>query len=152
MRHTAASCPPRNALICRCECIASRPAPERRWKAPRYTESKGIGTTHRWLGQPGKPAPESPGHQSPARDVRGAGDEPGSTYVLKRGPGAARTNVLEAERPRRLMTRPDAYLGLQFDVVSELAAEGDGTRLKLWAETHWPRGSGLSASSWSSRS
>ena len=63
--------------------------------------------------------------------------------MLKRGPGAARTNVLEAERPRRLMTRPDAYLGLQFDVVSELAAEGDGTRLKLWAETHWPRGLGM---------
>jgi len=76
-------------------------------------------------------------------DVRGAGDRPGTTYTSKRGPGVAQTTVLEAERPRRLVTRTQAYLGLQFDVVSQLEPEADGTRLELRAETHWPRGLGL---------
>ena len=76
-------------------------------------------------------------------DVRGAGDGPDTTYISRRGPGVAQTMVLEAERPRRLVTRTQAYLGLQFDVVSQLEPEADGTRLELRAETHWPRGLGL---------
>src|SRR5437016_4558613 len=76
-------------------------------------------------------------------DVRGAGDRPGTTYTSKRGPGVAQTTVLEAERPRRLVTRTQAYLGLKFDVVSRLEPEADGTQLELHAETHWPRGLGM---------
>lgn len=76
-------------------------------------------------------------------DVHGAADAPGSTYVSRRSPGKARTTVVAAERPRRLVTRTDAYFGLRFDVVSRLQAEGDGTRLDLHVETHWPRGLGL---------
>jgi hypothetical protein len=51
--------------------------------------------------------------------------------------------VVEAEQPRRLVTRTEAYLGLRFDVISWLEAEADGTRLSLRAETQWPRGLGL---------
>ena len=76
-------------------------------------------------------------------DIRGAGDEPGATYVSRRGPVAARTTVLEAETPHRQVTRTEAYLGLRFDVVSQLRPDGDGTRLNLRVETHWPRGLGL---------
>jgi len=76
-------------------------------------------------------------------DVQGMGGTPGSTYVSKRGPGSARTTVVEAERPHRLVTRTEAYFGLRFDVLSSLAAEADGTRLSLRAVTRWPRGLGL---------
>ena len=73
-------------------------------------------------------------------DVHGKGDEVGTTYVVRRGPAAARTTVLTAERPRHLVTRTEAFLGLRFDVDSRLYAEWDGTRLDLRMETHWPRG------------
>jgi uncharacterized protein YndB with AHSA1/START domain len=76
-------------------------------------------------------------------DVRGSGGAPGSTYISRRGPGAATTTVLEAERPRRLVTETHAYLGLRFTVVSTLEALEGGTRLRLRVETHWPRGLGL---------
>jgi uncharacterized protein YndB with AHSA1/START domain len=70
-------------------------------------------------------------------------DVRGSTYVSRRGLGAATTTVLEAERPRRLVTETRAYLGLRFTVVSTLEARDDGTRLRLRVDTHWPRGLGL---------
>jgi uncharacterized protein YndB with AHSA1/START domain len=76
-------------------------------------------------------------------DVHGAGDEPGSTYASRRGPGIARTTVLKVEEPNRLVTRTQAYLGLRFDLESRLKPSGDGTLLELRAETHWPRGLGL---------
>ncbi len=72
-------------------------------------------------------------------DVRGAGGEPGTTYVSRRGLGAARTTVVEAVPPRYLLTRTHAYLGLQLDLISELTPEGDGTLLELSARTEWPR-------------
>ena len=52
--------------------------------------------------------------------VRGSGDQPGSTYVSRRRPGAARTTVMEVDKPRRLMTATEAYFGLRFDVTSLL--------------------------------
>ena len=73
-------------------------------------------------------------------DVHGAGDEAGSTYVTRRGPAAARTTVLVAERPHHLVTTTDAFLGLRFEVDSRLEVDGDGTRLDLRMETRWPRG------------
>jgi uncharacterized protein YndB with AHSA1/START domain len=76
-------------------------------------------------------------------DISGAGDEPSTTYVSRRGPGAARTTVLEAVRPRHLVTRTEAYLGLQLDLISELTSEGEGTMLELRARTEWPRGRAL---------
>jgi len=76
-------------------------------------------------------------------DVHGTGDTPGSTYVSRRRPGSARTRVLEAEQPRRLVTRTEVSLGLRFDVISWLEAEADDTRQSLRAETRWPRGLGL---------
>jgi len=76
-------------------------------------------------------------------DISGAGDRAGTTYVSRRGPGAARTTVLEASPPRRLVTRTQAYLGLQLDVSSELVPEGEGTRLELHVQTAWPRGRAL---------
>jgi uncharacterized protein YndB with AHSA1/START domain len=72
-------------------------------------------------------------------DVRGEGGTAGSTYVSRRRPGSARTVVVEAEQPRCLVTKTEAYLGLRFDVISRLDAEADGTRLSLRAETRWPR-------------
>ena len=76
-------------------------------------------------------------------DISGAGDGPGTTYVSRRGPGAARTTVLEAIRPRRLVTRTQAYLGLQLDLVSEFLSTGEGTLLELHVRTEWPRGRAL---------
>ena len=76
-------------------------------------------------------------------DVQGTGATAGSTYVSRRRPGSACTTVVEAEQPRRLVTRTQAYLGVRFDVISWLEAEADGTRLSLRAETRWPRGLGL---------
>lgn len=76
-------------------------------------------------------------------DARGPGDRPGSTYGSKRSPGTARTAVLAADAPNRLVTRTDAYLGLRFDVESLLRTESGGTRLDLRTVTRWPRGLGL---------
>jgi uncharacterized protein YndB with AHSA1/START domain len=73
-------------------------------------------------------------------DVHGGEAAAGSTYVSTRGPGTARTTVLHADRPHKLVTSTDAYLGLRLDVISVLGREADGTRLHLRAETHWPRG------------
>ena len=76
-------------------------------------------------------------------DISGAGDEPGTTYISRRGPGAAQTTVLEAVRARHLVTRTQAYFGLQLDLTSELTSEGEGTRLELRARTQWPPGRAL---------
>ena len=75
-------------------------------------------------------------------DVRGTGDEPGSTFLSKRGPLRARSTVLLADRPHRLVTKTDAYLGLRLYVTSRLARDAGGTRLDVHAATHWPRGLG----------
>jgi uncharacterized protein YndB with AHSA1/START domain len=72
--------------------------------------------------------------------VHGGEADAGSSYVATRGPGAARTTVLEADRPHKMVTRTEAYLGLQLDVISLLGSEASGTRLNLRAETHWPKG------------
>lgn len=50
--------------------------------------------------------------------------------------------MLSVDRPRLLVTRTRALLGLRFDVVSRLHPEADGTRLDLRVETRWPRGLG----------
>lgn len=76
-------------------------------------------------------------------DIHGSGDQPGSTYASTRGPGTARTTVLSADPPHRIVTRTVAYFGLKFDVDTHLLPEADGTRLRLRADTHWPRGLGL---------
>lgn len=76
-------------------------------------------------------------------DVSGPGDRPGSTYGSRRSPGTARTTVLAADAPNRLVTTTDAYLGLRFDVESRLRPESGGTRLDLRTVTRWPRGLGL---------
>lgn len=72
-------------------------------------------------------------------DIHGGRGEPGASYISKRGPLSARTTIIESDPPRRLLTRTDAYLGLRFDVESQLLSSGDGTRLILRAETWWPR-------------
>jgi uncharacterized protein YndB with AHSA1/START domain len=76
-------------------------------------------------------------------DVHGRGDQPGSTYVSRRRPGAALTTVMEVDKPLRLVTRTNAYFGLRFDVTSSLTPHAGGTLLELRAETYWPRGLGL---------
>ena len=68
-------------------------------------------------------------------EVHGPADQPGSTYVSRRSPGAARTTVRKAGKPSRLMTTTEAYFGLQFDVKSLLTPQSGGT--------HWPKGLGL---------
>lgn len=76
-------------------------------------------------------------------EVSGLGDEVGTTYTVRRGPGAARTTVTKAVRPVLHASRTEAYLGLSFDVTANLRPEKGGTRLQLRAETHWPKGMGL---------
>jgi uncharacterized protein YndB with AHSA1/START domain len=73
-------------------------------------------------------------------DVRGAPGEPCSTYVSRRGRLAARTTVLRSDVPAQLVTRTDAYLGLQLELTSRLTDRAGGTDLELTAETHWPPG------------
>ena len=72
-------------------------------------------------------------------DLHGAPGEVGSTYVSRRGRLAARTTVLAAEVSRELVTRTDAYFGLQVEVTSRLEGRSGGTELQLRAETHWRR-------------
>ncbi len=73
-------------------------------------------------------------------DVRGGPGEPGSAYVSRRGRLAARTTVVTADPPTRLVTRTAAYLGLQLELSSRLTERSGGTDLELTAETHWPPG------------
>lgn len=75
-------------------------------------------------------------------DVHGPPGAPGSSYVSKRGPLAARTTVLSADAPHELVTRTEAYFGLHLEVTSRLSARSGGTDLHLSAATHWPRGFG----------
>ncbi len=76
-------------------------------------------------------------------DLQGRGDEPGASYISKRGPLSAHTTVLLADGPHRLVTRTDAYLGLRFHVTSRLDLQAGGTQLDLRTEKHWPNGLGL---------
>ena len=101
-------------------------APEQVWRT--YVDPTRIPD---W--QTGKPVIE---------DVEGAPGEPGSTYVSRRGPLAARTTVLTAEVPRELVTWTDAYFGLQFEVTSRLNGRSGGTDLQLRVATAWRRGFG----------
>ena len=75
-------------------------------------------------------------------DVQGAPGQPGSTYVSRRGPLAARTTVLRADTAHELVTTTDAYLGLQFEVISRLSGRSGGTDLLIRTETHSRRGFG----------
>jgi uncharacterized protein YndB with AHSA1/START domain len=71
-------------------------------------------------------------------DVQGRAAETRSTYVSRRGSGSARTTVVDAVRPHKLVTRTQAYFGLNLEVISLLDSEADGTRLRVRAQTHWP--------------
>lgn len=51
----------------------------------------------------------------------------------------ARTVVVAARAPRELVTRTDAYLGLQLEVTSRIIERADGTDLRLAVVTHWRR-------------
>ena len=76
-------------------------------------------------------------------EVHGSAEQPGSSYVSRRRPGAARTTVTKADKPSLLTTMTEAYFGLRFDVRSSLTPQSGGTLLELHVETHWPRGLGL---------
>jgi len=76
-------------------------------------------------------------------EVSGRGDEVGTIYTVRRGPGAARTRVTEAMRPELHRSRTNAYFGLSFDLTAKLLPEQGGTRILLQAQTHWPKGLGL---------
>lgn len=71
-------------------------------------------------------------------DMRGVPGEAGSTYVSRRGMLAARTTVVTSAAPARLVTRTDAYFGMQFELTSRLADRAGGTHLELTAKTRWP--------------
>ena len=104
--------------------VAIYAEPEQVW--PTYVDPRRI---PEW--QTGKPV---------IVDVRGDGAGPGSTYVSRRGRFAARTRVLVAERPRRIVTGTEAYLGLRLRVSSTLSGLPGGTRLDLRVQTQWPPG------------
>jgi uncharacterized protein YndB with AHSA1/START domain len=73
-------------------------------------------------------------------EVRGAPGEPGSSYVSRRGPLAARTTVLAANVPEELVTMTDAHFGLSFELTSRLSGRsGGGSDLHLRAATQWRR-------------
>ena len=73
-------------------------------------------------------------------DVQGAPGEPGSMYVSRRGPLAARTTVLAADVPRELVTRTEAHFGLSFELTTRLSGRlGGGTDLQIRAATRWRR-------------
>jgi len=72
-------------------------------------------------------------------DVHGGPGEPGATYVSRRGRLVARTSVVAAAAPTRLVTTTQAYLGMQLRVTSRLTDRAGGTDLELKAETRWPR-------------
>jgi len=73
-------------------------------------------------------------------EAGGRGAEVGSTYSVRRGPGTSRTTVTEAVRPSLHASRTRAYLGLSFDLTTNLIPENGGTRLQLRAQTRWPTG------------
>jgi uncharacterized protein YndB with AHSA1/START domain len=73
-------------------------------------------------------------------DVQGSPGEPGSAYVSRRGPLAARTTIVDSDVPERLLTRTDAYLGLRLEITSRLRGRAGGTDLDLVATTQWPPG------------
>lgn len=72
-------------------------------------------------------------------ELQGGHGEPGSTYVSRRGPLSARTTVLRADAPHELVTRTDAYFGLQLEVTSRLSERSGGTDLQLHVSTQWRR-------------
>ncbi len=70
-------------------------------------------------------------------DVEGRAGEPGSSYRTRRGPLVARTVVVASGAPHQLVTRTEAYLGLQLEITSRLAERDGGTELRLVVVTHW---------------
>jgi uncharacterized protein YndB with AHSA1/START domain len=81
-------------------------------------------------------------------EVTGPGDVVGTTYTVRRGPGASHSVVTQAERPVRYASRTSAYLGLRFDLTADLVPQDGGTRLDLVAQTYWPRGLGNKEPAW----
>lgn len=71
-------------------------------------------------------------------DITGPGYRPGTTYAVRYGPFASRSEVLESERPSRLVTRTAGVFGLRARGTSELVPEDGGTRLTIQYETTWP--------------
>jgi len=73
-------------------------------------------------------------------DLSGRGDEVGTTYTVRRGPGAAHTTVTGAVRPKTYSSRTNAYLGLSFDLTANLVPEEGGTKIDLILQAKWPLG------------
>jgi uncharacterized protein YndB with AHSA1/START domain len=96
-------------------------APELVWRA--YVDPARV---PEW--QTGKPVIE---------DAHGSPGELGSTYVSRRGRLVARTEVVASDMPRRLVSRTEAYFGLELEVTTRLAERAAGTELQLTVETRW---------------
>jgi uncharacterized protein YndB with AHSA1/START domain len=67
-------------------------------------------------------------------DVSGPVDRVGTTYVVRFGPMKSPTEVLEAERPRRFVTRFGSRI-LRGRSSATFEPDGDGTRLTQEFET-----------------
>jgi hypothetical protein len=86
-------------------------------------------------------------------DLHGRWDEPGASYISKHGPLSAHTTVLLADRPHRLVTRTDAYLGLRFHVTSRLGRPKLAAPNSTFAPRRiGPMVSGCSGGWWNERS
>lgn len=73
-------------------------------------------------------------------NVHGDPGHVGASYTVRRGRLLARTTVVASEVPMRLVTRTDAFLGLQLEAISRLVEKAGGTELRVAATSYWPAG------------
>jgi uncharacterized protein YndB with AHSA1/START domain len=70
-------------------------------------------------------------------DISGDPNRAGTTYTVRRGPLASRSEVILAERPIRHVVRVGGPIGLHAEVSAQFAPEGQGTRFTVGLQAEW---------------
>ena len=72
-------------------------------------------------------------------DRSGEQSRGGSTYTTRRGPSAARSEVIVAERPTKHVVETHGALGLRAVISSRFVPEDLGTRMTVALDARWGR-------------
>jgi uncharacterized protein YndB with AHSA1/START domain len=72
-------------------------------------------------------------------DRSGQPSRAGSTYTTRRGPSAARSDVIVAERPTEHVVQIHGAIGLRAVITSRFVPENSGTRMTVDLDARWGR-------------
>jgi uncharacterized protein YndB with AHSA1/START domain len=61
----------------------------------------------------------------------------GTTYTVRRGRWASRSEIIAADRPAKHLVRIEGAMGLRAEITSRFEPEKNGTRLTIGLDARW---------------